>query len=271
LSGTVTITGTDFYAGAWVDFGPEVFVHTTTLVGAESLVVDVTVFNSAPPGLYDVTVTNRDFQEASLAGALEVLPTTRHYFSPTGSDQFPYITPTGAATLLEEAISAAEDGDTLFVPSMTLDVNALQIETGVLLHGAWDASFTSRDLAGGKTVFPLAGNVSIFPGADGAGLDGFILEGGEGSAIIMPFLGHAGGGVRILNSHATIANCELRYNEASGGTSIGAGGGIYAEGATVDIRDNFIHDNSATWGGGIYLYDCSGSVTGNNISNNTAS
>ncbi|MCI0479455.1 T9SS type A sorting domain-containing protein, partial [Candidatus Uhrbacteria bacterium] len=36
----------------------------------------------------------------------------------------------------------------------------------------------------------------------------------------------------------------------------------------VDIRGNYIHDNSATQGGGICLRGCSGSVAGNTIENN---
>jgi hypothetical protein len=269
LDGTVTVVGSDFYAGAAVDFGEDVFVHTTALVSAETLRVDVTVLNSAPTGLYDVTVTNRDFQSASLSGALEIMPTTHHYYSPSGGNQFPYITPAGASTSLVEAIAAGYVGDTLFVPTMTINMSSLLIERGVLLHGGWNSDFTARDLESGKTVLQLTQNVSIFPGTDRAGLDGFILEGGEGTGIVVPIVARVGGGVRILGSDATIANCEFRFNAASDGLSIGAGGGIFAEGATVDIRDNDIHDNSATWGGGMYLYGCTGTVSGNTIRANT--
>ncbi|MCK4774971.1 MAG: hypothetical protein KAT30_09300, partial [Candidatus Krumholzibacteria bacterium] len=248
LSGTITVGGSNFFAGAWVDFGPDVFVHKTTLVGAESLKVDVAVLNAAPLGFYDVTVRNRDFQEATLANGLEVLPTTRHYFSPTGGNVYPYLTPADAATTLEDAIFAGYEGDTLFVPTMTIVDFSLQIETGVLLHGGWNADFTARDLAGGKTVLHLVNNVLIYPTANKGGLDGFIVEYGQGSPIFTPFYGSVGGGVHILSGEATIANCEFHSNAASDGTVIGAGGAIFAEGTVVDIRDNHIHDNTATWG-----------------------
>ncbi len=271
LSGTITVGGSNFYAGAWVDFGPDVFVHKTTLVGAESLKVDVAVLNAAPLGFYDVTVRNRDFQEATLANGLEVLPTTRHYFSPTGGNVYPYLTPADAATTLEDAIFAGYEGDTLFVPTMTIVDFSLQIETGVLLHGGWNADFTARDLAGGKTVLHLVNNVLIYPTANKGGLDGFIVEYGQGSPIFTPFTGSVGGGVHILSGEATIANCEFHSNAASDGTVIGAGGAIFAEGTVVDIRDNHIHDNTATWGGAIYLYQSGGAVSGNTIESNTVS
>jgi parallel beta-helix repeat protein len=269
LDGTVTVTGTHFYAGAWVKFGPEVFVHKTTLVGTETLIVDVTVFNDAPPGLYNITVKNRDFQSATLTNALEVLATTRHYFSPSGANNFPYITPADAATDLADAVDAAYQGDTLMVPSMTLNNFSMTLEKGVLLHGAWNADFSSRDLAAGKTVLNLAGDISLFPGADQGGLDGFVIENGTGLPVIVPFNGDVGGGIRVINTNAIIANCEIRNNAATGGTTLGAGGGIYADGAVVDIRDNYIHDNTATWGGGMYLYNCSGTVSNNTVSGNT--
>ena len=271
LSGTLTITGSNFYAGAWVDFGPEVFVDKLTLVNSTTIEIDVSVVNNIPPGFYDVIVRNRDFQEATLTDGLEVLPTTRHYYSPTGGDNFPYITPIDAATSLEVAAAAGFHGDTLFVPSGTFTNFNIQLETGVLLYGGWNADFTSRDLEVGKTVLQLNGDVAIFPGAHGGGLDGFIVENGEGHSVIAPFFGAVGGGFRSLSADAIIANCEFRNNAASDGTEPGAGGAIYVEYGNVDFRNNYIHSNTATWGGGIYLYNCSGSIIGNTITGNTLS
>jgi hypothetical protein len=271
LSGTLTVTGTDFYAGAWVDFGPEVFVDKLTFVNSTTIEIDVSVLNTVAPGFYDVIVRNRDFQEATLTDGLEVLPTTRHYYSPSGGDNFPYIPPIDAATSLEVAAAAGFHGDTLFVPSGTFTNFNIQLETGVLLYGGWNADFTSRDLEAGKTVLQLNGDVAIFPGAHGGGLDGFIVENGEGHSVIAPFFGAVGGGFRSLSADAIIANCEFRNNAASDGTEPGAGGAIYVEYGNVDFRNNYIHSNTATWGGGIYLYNCSGSIIGNTITGNTLS
>jgi hypothetical protein len=77
--------------------------------------------------------------------------------------------------------------------------------------------------------------------------------------------------VKVYYEPATIANCELRNNAGSGGLSDGLGGAIWAEDATVDIRDNYIWGNTATLGGAMYLLDCSGVISNNTISGNTVS
>ncbi|MEE9271550.1 MAG: hypothetical protein V3V49_14970, partial [Candidatus Krumholzibacteria bacterium] len=271
VNATVTVGGTNFFPGAKVDLGPNIFVHITTLIGAESLVVDVTVLNDAPLGTVDIVVRNKDGQSTTLAAAFEVLPTRRHYYSPTGGNVFPYVTPATAASSLTDGIAAAFAGDTLFLPTTTFNNLSLSIDRGVLLHGAWNADFTQRDLAGGKTIFNLNGNVLIFPGTQGGGLDGFILQNGTGTPALDPFAADFGGAVKILGTSATVANCEIRLNAATTGSNYGVGGGIHAQNCDVDLRNNFIHQNTATQGGGIYLYNCTGSVTGNTIADNTVS
>jgi predicted outer membrane repeat protein len=252
-----------------VEFETDIFVHKTTLVNSTTIEIEITALNSTPPGWYDITVKNRDFQKFTLPAAIEVLPTTRHYFSPTGGDNFPYIYPGDAATSIEDAIDASWEGDTLFVPSMTFDNFTTPIVKGVLLHGAWNMDFTARDLTSGKTVIHPLGDVLIAPSADKAGLDGFVVEYGHGGGLILPFIAAVGGGVRIIGADATIANCEIRFNTTTLGSDIGAGGGIFADSGTVDIRDNYIHDNAGTVGGGLFLYACDGTVTGNTISANS--
>jgi len=268
LSGTLTITGADFYPGVWVDFGPDVFIDRTAVQSSTTIEVGVTVFNTAAPGIYDLSVMNRDFQEDVLVGALEILPTTRHYYSPTGGDNFPYITPVDAATDIEDAVAAGYHGDTLYVPTQTFADFSIQIDNGVLLYGGWNADFTARDLATGKTVLQLAGNVSVFPGANGGGLDGFIVEDGDGATSFTPFMGRVGGAVRVIEADAVFADCEFRNSAASDGTKLGIGGAIYVQEGSLELRDCYIHDNSATWGGGIFMYNSSGALTGNTIAGN---
>ncbi|MFQ5510851.1 MAG: FlgD immunoglobulin-like domain containing protein [Candidatus Krumholzibacteriia bacterium] len=268
---TVTVGGANFFPGATVDFGPSIFVHTTNLVGAESLVVDVTVLNDSPLGPVDIVVRNRDGQSTTLSAAFEVMPTLRHYYKPGGGNVFPYITPSTAASSLTEAIASAFDGDTLFLATTTLNNISIAIDRGVLLHGAWNNDFTQRDLQSGKTVLNLNGNVLVFPGTQGGGLDGFVLQNGTGTPATVPFPADFGGAVKILGSSATVANCEMRFNAATTGSNYGVGGAIFARDCAVDLRDNFIHQNTATRGGGIYLYNCTGTVTGNTIADNTVS
>ena len=213
---TLTITGSNFYAGAWVDAGPGIFVDRVSVSGGNTIVADVTVSNTASPGLNDIQVTNRDFQSSTLASALEIRPTTRHYVSPGGAAVFPYITPADAATSLADAMAAAGNGDTLFVSADSLVIGGtLAIESGVLLQGAWSPDFSTRNLATGRTRLVLSGNVDIYPGAVGGGLDGFVIENGTGVYDVTPYTGRFGGGVRILSPQATVANCVIRNCRAS--------------------------------------------------------
>jgi hypothetical protein len=264
----LTITGGNFVAGVQADLGANVFIHSTTLTSASTLDVWASALNEAPPGLVPVTVRNRDGQAATLPGSFEILPTTRHYYSPTGGDVFPFHTPAGAATSLATALDACANGDTLFVPTQTFPSFSLVLDKGVLLHGGWDATFTTRDLVSGKTVLQLNGNVDIYGGVTGAGLDGFIIEGGDGHYHTIPTAGYYGGGVRVLSSTATIANCEIRDGLVGTPSVPGYGGAIYAQLSTVDIRDCDIHDNGATQGGAIYLDQCSGTISGCTMADN---
>ena len=269
LETTVTVTGTNLYAGVELDLGPDVFVHTSTLVGQTTINAHVEIIRSAPPGSRDVRVLNRDGQYTTLTGAFEVRPTTRHYYSSAGTNSYPYITPASAATSLQEAIEATYDGDSLFVGSGTFDNFSLVVQRGVLLYGGWNATFTERNLATGKTVLNLAGDITFVSSGGAAGLDGFLIQNGTGAADVVPFPGYFGGAVRLIGGTAVVANCEIRSNSAGGSINFGLGGGIYADGCIVDIRDNYIHDNIATQGGGICLRGCTGSLANNSISNNS--
>ncbi|UCG51357.1 MAG: T9SS type A sorting domain-containing protein [Candidatus Latescibacterota bacterium] len=269
MDATVTVYGSDFYAGAKLDMGSDVFVHTTELVGSGEMVADVTVLKTAPPGLRDVKIRNRDGQYATLPAAFEVLPTTRHYYSPTGGNDYPYVSPPSAATSLEDAIEATYDGDTLFIPTMTFDDFSVIVDRGVLLYGAWDNNFTQRDVETGKTVLNLDGNVTFIGATQPAGLDGFLVQNGTGAFDFVPFSAYFGGAVRIVGGSAIIANCEIQSNSAGDAMNFGVGGAIYAEECAVSIHDNYIHTNSAAQGGAIHLRNCTGMLSNNTITNNT--
>jgi hypothetical protein len=269
LETDVTVTGSNLYAGVRLDLGPDVFVHTMTLTGQTTISAHVEIFRDAPPGPRDVRVINRDGQYTTLPGVFEVRLTSRHYYSPAGGNSYPYITPSSAATSLEEALDATYDGDSLFVGSGTFDNFSLIVNKGVLLYGGWNGTFTERNLATGKTVLNLFGNVTFVSSGGGAGIDGFILRNGTGAADVTPFPGYFGGAVRFVGGEAVVANCEIHSNSVGGTIDYGLGGAIYADGCAVDIRDNYIHGNAATQGGGICLRACSGVVSGNTIENNT--
>jgi len=269
LDATLTVTGTNFYPGVRLDFGPDVFVHTMTLTGQTTINAQVSILASAPLGFRDLRVINRDGQYTTRTEAFEVRSTTRHYYSPSGGDHVPYVIPSDAATSLQNAIDAAYDGDTVFVVSKTFDDFSIIVEKGVLLYGGWNNAFTQRNLETGKTILDLNGNVTFVAPTGAAGLDGFLLQNGAGAYDFLPFPAYFGGAVRFVGGAAVVANCEIRSSRAGTSMDYGVGGAIFADGCAVDIRGNTIHNNSATRGGAVYLRACTGSLANNTISNNS--
>jgi hypothetical protein len=267
----LVIAGGNFLYGAYAEFGSDIGVTSSTVVGTDSLYLTVAIGNTAALGSRSVTVRNRDTQGASLPDAFEVLPSTRHYVSPAGGDVFPYLAPEKAAHTIADALAAADDGDTILVESASFALSSTVIEKAVTLSGAWNADFTQRDLSAGKTTLDLTGNIVINNVSGGFGIDGFIVENGTGSHSLQPADGDFGGGLKILNSTASVANCEIRQNQSGGGLSYGGGGGIFAINGTVTIVDSWIHDNEAMVGGGIYLYDCAVGIAGSTIEDNVVS
>lgn len=268
LEATFTVTGSNFVAGVEADLGPGVFVHSTTLVNSTTLQVWVSIFNETAPGTVDVVVRNRDGQAATLADGFEILPTRVHYYSASGSNVFPYLSPATAGNTLAAVMAAAADGDTVRVPSMTFTDFSLGFARGVTLQGAWNAGFSARNLATGRTVLQLTGNLDIYPGVTGAGLDGFVIEGGDGRYDVYPSTAYFGGAVRVLTGSVRIANCEIRNSTAGPAGNASYGGAIYGYQSTVDIVNTWIHDNSATRGGALYLDQCAGMISGCTISSN---
>ncbi|UCG51905.1 MAG: right-handed parallel beta-helix repeat-containing protein [Candidatus Latescibacterota bacterium] len=268
MTTTITVTGSNFLYGASVDMGPDITVNYTNFINPSSFEANITIDNDATVGLRDVTVYNRDLQEDTIVNGFEVKETTRHYASPTGGDVFPYITPADAAVSLTDAIDAAGPGDSLLVESTTYNSVDLTISQGVKLYGAWDPTFSTRDLVSGKTVFVLGSNITFGPGTPGdCALDGFEIHSGTGAPQVSPITGDYGGAVRVLSSTATIANCYIHDCQAWDG-AYGAGGGIYASDGQLDVIDTEIALCSAAQGGGIYIDNCSGSISGSNIHDN---
>ncbi|NIM18771.1 MAG: T9SS type A sorting domain-containing protein [Candidatus Latescibacteria bacterium] len=267
LDATITIIGSDFLYGAFVELGAGVTFNQSTLVSPETLIVEISIDNAAVPGVRNMIVKNRDLQADTIFAGFEIRPTTRHYSSPSGNNVFPYITPENAAVTISNAISAAVEGDSVLVASTTLTNISLNIAKGVGLYGGWIDNFTGRDLVSGKTVLDMTGNIVIGSTAPVV-VDGFVIQNGQGSYSTQPQNGYYGGGVMIVNSEATVSNCEIHTCDAQNGGSFSAGGGIFAYNSTVDVHNNSIWGNVSEVGGGVYLYGCSGTVNDNVVSGN---
>jgi hypothetical protein len=195
--------------------------------------------------------------------------TPYHYVSAAGSNVFPYRLPENAAHTISAAIGAADEGDSILVVSGTFANTSFFVDRGVSILGGWDEDFGGRDLETGKTIIDLNNDIAFSSPDSMARLDGFILEHGEGVYQALPFEAYFGGGIRICDSRVCVANCEIRSNAANANAlNLGIGGGIFAMNSTVAILDNVIRGNTASKGGGIYLYKSTGSVENNEISAN---
>src|SRR5207247_1835953 len=71
---TVTVTGTNFQAGASAAFGAGITVSSTTVVSSTQLSVALVIGATAAMGARDVTVTNPDGQPVVLTGGFAVAP-----------------------------------------------------------------------------------------------------------------------------------------------------------------------------------------------------
>jgi len=264
----VTIAGSDFVYGAFADFGDGVTLTNFNLVNPDTILVSIAIDNDATPGPRDVVVYNRDMQSSTTTGGFEVMTSTRHYVSLAGAAVFPYVTPANAATTFSDALDAAGEGDSLLVESTTIGLSTLNVTKAVTFSGAWTGGFSGRDVVNSKTTLDLSGNILILAGAGETVIEGFVLENGTGSPDIVPRTGNFGGAVKIFNSTVKISHCEIRQCQATGGSGFSGGGGVFAYGSYVTIEDSFIHDNTATFGGGVYLHNCTAIFTGNTIADN---
>jgi parallel beta-helix repeat protein len=182
----------------------------------------------------------------------------------------PYITAAGAATTLADAIAVAATGDSILVDSTTVNLPSLSINKGVTLFGGWTNDFTARDVTNTPTTLNLSANITMLASSGTSGIDGFVIQGGGGTFESQPISGNYGGGIKVLLGSARIANCRIRNCDANLGVGFGGGGAIFVKGAVADISNNWIHTNTATRGGGIYLYNSTGSTLTNNLIENNS-
>lgn len=177
-----------------------------------------------------------------------VLGSTR-FVSPSGSHESPYDTWEKAATNLQEAISVADDGDTVLVTNGLYAVTSeLLITNRVLLQSVNGASVTVIDGQTETRCIRLAHSNAV--------VDGFTVTHGNASD-------ENGGGVLCVTG-GTLQHCRFVNNAAYNGAGVYGGtveestfqGNVAAHaggGAAMNSLHNcFLSGNHALEGGGVY-------------------
>src|SRR5216117_1459649 len=160
---TVTVTGTNFQAGASAAFGAGITVNSTTVVSSTQLSVALAIGATAAMGARDVTVANPDGQSVVLTGGFAVAPPP----------------PTLGLAFLGKLRDKVGQGNTAFSADGALDGSfRVTVQAG---SGARTVTRLELSRAGGGGVWdtdPATANWAL--GAS-AGLDGALLNSGTGT------------------------------------------------------------------------------------------
>ena len=171
------------------------------------------------------------------------------FVSPSGTHDFPYDTWEKAATNIQAAIIASDNGDTVLVTNGHYAVTSeLLITNGVLLQSVNGAPFTVIDGQAATRCIRLAHSNAV--------VDGFTVTNGNAD-------GEDGGGV-LCETGGTLRHCYFANNAAYNGA--GVYGGTIEEstfhanvaahaggGASMSVlRNCFLSGNQALEGGGVF-------------------
>src|SRR5437867_3707476 len=160
---TVTVTGTNFQAGASAAFGAGITVSSTTVVSSTQLSVALVIGATAAMGVRDVTVANPDGQSVVLTGGFAVTPPP----------------PTLGLAFLGKLRDKVGQGNTAFSVDGAFDGSfRVTVQAG---SGARTVTRLELSRAGGGGVWdtdPATANWAL--GAS-AGLDGALLNSGTGT------------------------------------------------------------------------------------------
>jgi len=167
---------------------------------------------------------------------------------------------------IQEAISAAADGDTVLVGPGTYLENIDFLGKGLVLESGGGPEITIID--GG-----MAGSVVSFVSGETAAavIRGFTITNGTGTYIPGNYPFYCGGGVICSNSVSPLISGNIiTANQLPYYSSAGGGIGVI-DGASPSITGNVVSQNySERNAGGILLYEASGVVAGNTFTDNLA-
>ena len=175
---------------------------------------------------------------------------------------------------IQEAIDAAENGDTVLVAPGTYIENINFLGKAITVKSSDGSEVTIID--GSSPSNPDIGSVVRFVNNEqpDSVLDGFTLRNGAGSTTSGPYPWSVGGGIWCNASSPTIKNNTITGNDIGRHPSAAAaGGGIYCQQGSPTIISNNITENTVThdlWlgGGGIWCEYSPATIESNHFSDN---
>src|SRR5881296_268994 len=158
---TVTVTGTNFQAGASAAFGSGITVSSTTVVSSAQLSVALVIGATAAMGARDVTVSNPDGQSAVLTGGFTVTPPP----------------PTLSLAFLGKLRDKVGQGNTAFSADGALD-GSFRV---TIQAGSFARTVTRLELRTGGGVWDTDPATAHWALGASTSLDGALLNAGNGT------------------------------------------------------------------------------------------
>lgn len=213
------------------------------------------------------------------------------YVAPTGDDTNDGATPATAKRTLNAAAAVVTVDGTIRVAEGTYEENVV-LTKPLTLEGGYDEAFATADPA----LYPVVIDgrerdrvVTVLSPGHGSGrlvLRGLSLVRGataDGGGAVAPSglvelvledcvltdnaANDDGGGIAASDVTLTVTGCTLERNTSAGN----AGGAIAASRSTVTLTDTVLRDNvAANYGGGFNAWESEATVTGCEITGNTA-
>lgn len=151
---------------------------------------------------------------------------------------------------VQAAVDAAQDGDVVKIAGYCTGIASRQ--------GTKQMAYVGRNitLRGGYTTTWGAPDADVYPTTLDARGEGRVLYIDENVSTTIEGLGITGGDAAGLGGGPYLLD--------------DAGGGVYADGATIMIRNSQVFRNAAQLGGGVYLVDATVEVTETRLFSNTA-